>query len=117
MSDYPKLPEGSPDPQTIAAGLTVRELLRSEINDYPLMDVGGQYCRIYGFPAKLIEPFDERAQINHSQTLKRLAERGGLSPQELVAIILDKCWTDTNLMPTWDAVYFLLQFRRRKLNV
>lgn len=35
---------------------------------------------------------EEQAQKNHSQTLKRLAERGGLAPSEAIAIIKGGGW-------------------------
>lgn len=39
-------------------------------------------------PWKLIEPYDLQAQQNHGgQTLKRLAERGGLDPEEALAVM------------------------------
>jgi hypothetical protein len=38
-------------------------------------------------PWSLIEPHERQAERNQSQTLKRLAERGGLSPCEAVAVI------------------------------
>lgn len=34
-------------------------------------------------PWALVEPWREQAEVNHSQTLERLNERGGLAPQEL----------------------------------
>ena len=34
----------------------------------------------------------EQANINHGQTLERLAERGGLSPDEIVANIERRKW-------------------------
>jgi hypothetical protein len=41
-------------------------------------------------------PFDrlneEQAQKNHGQTLKMLAERGGLSPSEAIAIVNGPGW-------------------------
>lgn len=37
---------------------------------------------------------EKRAQTNHSQTLTRLAERGGLSPREIVANVKDKDYYD-----------------------
>jgi hypothetical protein len=36
-------------------------------------------------PWSLVEPWREQAQLNHGQTLERLAERGGLAPEELYA--------------------------------
>lgn len=40
-------------------------------------------------PWTLIAPHERQAQANHSQTLERLAERGGLSPRELWAVMHD----------------------------
>lgn len=40
-----------------------------------------------------MDALDERqAKINHSQTLARLAERGGLSPCEALALLLRQAW-------------------------
>lgn len=36
----------------------------------------------------------ERALRNHDQTIEVLARRGGLSPGELWAVVLDRSWTD-----------------------
>lgn len=41
-------------------------------------------------PWEMIAPHEEQARENHSQTLKRLAERGGLSPTEALAILDDR---------------------------
>ncbi len=40
-----------------------------------------------GVPWSLIAPYEAQAQRNHSQTLKRLAERGGLSICEAMAVM------------------------------
>jgi hypothetical protein len=48
-----------------------------------------QYRRFV--PWSLVAPFEEQAKKNHGgQTLERLAERGGLSPHELVALITEQ---------------------------
>ncbi len=39
------------------------------------------------FPWTMIEPHRKQVESNHNQTLERLAERGGLSPTELLAAI------------------------------
>lgn len=39
----------------------------------------------------------EQARINHGQTLDRLAERGGLSPCEAIAILEDRKWEKIGL--------------------
>jgi hypothetical protein len=38
-------------------------------------------------PWDLIAPFEAQALINHDQSLQRLAERGGLSPDEMLAVM------------------------------
>lgn len=41
-------------------------------------------------PLNIIKPHENQAIINHSQTLKRLAERGGLSWVETLCVLEDK---------------------------
>ena len=43
-------------------------------------------------PWALLEPHEARALRNHDQTLKRLAQRSGLSLCEMLAIIEDRPW-------------------------
>jgi len=43
-------------------------------------------------PWSFVEPHRAQALANHSQTLERLAERGGLAPSELHAIVHDRPW-------------------------
>jgi len=38
-------------------------------------------------PWEVISPYEEQAQKNHSQSLKRLAERGGLGIQEMYHVM------------------------------
>lgn len=45
-------------------------------------------------PWKMIEPFEHQAKHNHSQSLKRLAERGGLSPLEMYAVFKEIDWPE-----------------------
>lgn len=40
----------------------------------------------------IVEPHEPQAIKNHDQTLERLAERGGLSPTELYAVLHDQKW-------------------------
>lgn len=46
-------------------------------------------------PWALIAPHERQAQSNHSQTLERLAQRGGLCPNEATRIIQDRPWLST----------------------
>ena len=43
-------------------------------------------------PWDLIASHEARAIRNHDQSLQRLAERGGLSPDEALAVIEDRPW-------------------------
>lgn len=43
-------------------------------------------------PMSLFRPHEAQAKWNHSQTLDRLRERGGLSPCEAVAVLEDRRW-------------------------
>lgn len=43
-------------------------------------------------PWSLVQDHEERALLNHGQTLFRLAERGGLDPAELVVLIEGRHW-------------------------
>lgn len=43
-------------------------------------------------PWDLIAPHEKQAYSNHSQSLKTLNERGGLSPCEAVAVLEDRQW-------------------------
>lgn len=45
-------------------------------------------------PWDMITPHEDQAQRNHSQTLKRLAERGGLCPEEMLAVLEDRDYRD-----------------------
>jgi hypothetical protein len=46
-------------------------------------------------PWRLLAPHEQRAWRNHSQTLERLASRGGLAVNEMVWIIEDRGWGNT----------------------
>lgn len=41
-------------------------------------------------PWELVEPHEQQAQLNHSQSLQRLAERGGLAWSEILAVVEDR---------------------------
>lgn len=40
----------------------------------------------------IVEPHRNQATRNHSQTLERLHQRGGLDPRELIAVLEDRDW-------------------------
>lgn len=41
----------------------------------------------FDIPWEVVAPFADQAHANHYQTLERLHERGGLSPQELWCVM------------------------------
>ena len=45
------------------------------------------------FPMEVFAPHESQARCNHSQTLARLNERGGLSWGEALAVLEDRPWT------------------------
>lgn len=45
-------------------------------------------------PWRMVAPYDEQARVNHDQTLERLAERGGLAPDELWCVVHGKRWRE-----------------------
>lgn len=53
--------------------------------------------RVLGIPELIdwafVEPHRKQAQTNHNQTLEQLADRGGLTPAELVAVLEDRKWS------------------------
>jgi hypothetical protein len=56
-------------------------------------------------PWGLIAPHDAQAQKNHGgQSLERLAARGGLAPEEALAVLADKPWHELARLTTADAV-------------
>ncbi|RKZ94679.1 MAG: hypothetical protein DRQ40_05320 [Gammaproteobacteria bacterium] len=45
-------------------------------------------------PWAFLAPHEEQAQRNHSQSLARLASRGGLDAGEILAIVTGKKWSE-----------------------
>jgi hypothetical protein len=72
-------------------------------------DLKETYGRLVGpifmnVPWQLLAPHESQALRNHSQTLKRLAERGGLAPCEAVAILEDRPWRPMTLQQAYTAL-------------
>jgi hypothetical protein len=59
--------------------------------EFPIMNEGFPLAPS-SVPWEFVAPFEAGAQRNHSQSLARLAERGGLSVYELLAIIENTRW-------------------------
>ncbi len=65
--------------------IKLKEMLPS-VRNFPIMGVGW-------IPWDVIAPHERQAELNHGgQSLERLSQRGGLSPQEAVAVIEDRPW-------------------------
>lgn len=54
-------------------------------------------------PWAFLEPHEAQALRNHSQSLKRLAERGGLAPCEAIDIVKGLHWNSTPFSPEGNA--------------
>ena len=48
-------------------------------------------------PWEAISPHEQQARANHGQSLEMLAQRGGLSPYELLAVLRDHAFWRCNL--------------------
>ena len=74
--------------------MTDKEL---EERRFPVLDAG------FSVPWRLVAPFEAQAERNHNQTLQRLAERGGLDPVELWAVMHRMGWKDRSKLPSQEA--------------
>ncbi len=63
---------------------------KSKYDPYPILGSGPQQY----IPRGLLIPHESQAWANHGQSLSQLAQRGGLSWVEALAIIEDKKWRD-----------------------
>lgn len=59
---------------------------------FPIMSEYGRYKTKEYIPYIVIASHEKQALINHGQTLSRLAERGGLSYCEALAVLEDRKW-------------------------
>lgn len=81
-------------------------ILRGQTNEaYKAEHEGKPYPRSVSW--SLVEKHEDQAQSNHGQTLKRLAERGGLCPLELWCVVHEKKWNQKGSMTTELALEWL----------
>ena len=59
-------------------------------------------------PLDILKSHEEQAQKNHGQSLKELARRGGLCPQEMAAVLSDESWREARSRSAEDAVGVIL---------
>lgn len=59
------------------------------------------------FDFRIIAGHEKQALRNHSQTLDRLAQRGGLTPDEIMAVLENRDWRNMDIS---DAVHQLNEY-------
>ena len=59
---------------------------------FPIIPISREGPQWTAIPLAMIAPHEAQAWVNHGQTLARLAERGGLSACEAVAVLEDRRW-------------------------
>ncbi|MBP2232551.1 hypothetical protein J2847_005880 [Azospirillum agricola] len=65
---------------------------------FPILYAGRRPADVpKGIPWRIVSAHEKQAVANHSQTLERLAHRGGLCPTELVAVLEDRPWRRMDL--------------------
>lgn len=62
---------------------------------FPVLNHKRDNFPLASVPWEFIAPHEAQAQRNHAQTLKRLAERGGLSAKEMLAVVTGQHWMQT----------------------
>lgn len=67
------------------AAMIVETLEAQKVATFPVMRHGGG--RVGTIPWPMIAPHEHSALANHGQTLTRLAQRGGLTTREIVAVL------------------------------
>ena len=73
---------------------------------FPIMK--GRYLK--AVPFAMVLQNEARAKENHgNQTVERLAERGGLSTDELAAVLLNRKWADST-HDKWKAEQLVLEY-------
>lgn len=72
---------------------------------FPVLLGAGSYATQVYVPWHLIASHAAQADRNHGQTLERLAERGGLSPCELAAVLLNRPWQRMTDNEAWCIIF------------
>ena len=74
------------------------QMTAEERQQFPIMIDSWKRAHL---PWELFEPHEAQAQRNHYQSLTRLAERGGLSPAEALAVLEDRKFQDMDDKDAW----------------
>jgi len=77
-----------------------------DVGMFPVM-TGDNFPREQGVcvPLAIVLQHERQAKKNHSQTVQRLAERGGLSASELAAVLDDRDWRAMPEHEAWEAIF------------
>ena len=62
---------------------------------FPVLNHKRDNFPLASVPWGFIAPHEAQARRNHAQTLQRLAERGGLSAKEMLAVVTCQHWMQT----------------------
>lgn len=102
--------------------IMVREFRFNEMSAYARRE--GCLALVIQIPSAMIAPHARQAELNHSQTLQRLAERGGLAAAEAVAVLEDRPYRTmtfgeahaklNDMLMTWAAKQYLAGQERFK---
>ena len=86
---------------------------------FPILDWRGKYKRL-GCPAAvpwdLVKMHEMQCIKNHMQSVLRLAVRGGLCPEELMAILEDRPWYPMDTQEAIDHLNKILETYTAKSN-
>jgi hypothetical protein len=55
-------------------------------------------ARLKSVPWSFVAQHEVQARRNHHQSIERLAQRGGLCPAEMIAVVTDRDWLDVPQM-------------------
>ena len=74
-----------------------------------MAEYGGRIKERDYIPYAVIKDYEEQAFKNHGQSLQRLAERGGLSYDEALAVLEDRSWSRVEQSEAKHKVYVIIQ--------
>ena len=76
---------------------------------FPVLGHAQSSFPLASVPWEFIAPHEAQARRNHDQTLQRLAERGGLSVKEMLAVLIGQHWIAVGGLTIAEANRQLLQ--------
>ncbi len=87
-------------------------MIRELRNDFPIIRKGGSTK--LAFPSVLLYEHEAQAKRNHYQTLDELRARGGLSVDEMVAIMEDREWRPMDFLEAYERLCEIAQAEANK---